>query len=123
MKTRLWLTLLTLLAPWAIAAAALSPAAATTEGEPFLVLEYVEGTELGAYCDERQLTVRARLRLFLQVLGAVHLSVRIRLWPAPLVPPDEAADLLAQAQAVAEQADYLGLLDDLARLKQTHANL
>ncbi len=68
----------------------------------------------------------ARLREALdqaQALGAGHLSVRIRLWLAPLVPPDEAAALLAQAQAVAEQAGYLGLLDDLARLKHTHPNL
>ena len=67
----------------------------------------------------------ARLREALdqaQVLGAAHLSVRIQLWLAPLVPPDEAAALLAQAQAVAEQAGYLGLLDDLARLKHTHPN-
>jgi tetratricopeptide (TPR) repeat protein len=69
---------------------------------------------------------RARLREALaqaEALGAGHLSVRIRLWLAPLVPPDESADLLAQAQAVAEQAGYLGLLDDLARLKQTLPNL
>ncbi|HEX6614910.1 MAG TPA: protein kinase [Gemmatimonadales bacterium] len=40
-------------------------------GQPFLVLEYVEGTRIDRYCDERQLPPEARLRLFLDVLGAV----------------------------------------------------
>jgi len=68
---------------------------------------------------------RARLREALtqsDALGGGHLSVRIRLWLVPLVPPEEAAELLRQAQAAAEEAGYLGLLDDLARLKQTLPN-
>jgi hypothetical protein len=67
---------------------------------------------------------RARLReaLELAVVGS-HLAVRIRLWLSPLVPSDEAADLLSQAQVIAAEAGFLGLLDDLARLKHTHPNL
>ena len=38
-------------------------------GQPFIVLEYVDGEPLLDYCDARQLDVRARLRLFLQVLA------------------------------------------------------
>jgi eukaryotic-like serine/threonine-protein kinase len=41
------------------------------DGKPYLVLEYVEGCEIGRYCDERQLGIEARLRLFLTVCEAV----------------------------------------------------
>jgi serine/threonine-protein kinase len=40
-------------------------------GQPYLVLEYVDGQPIDAWCDERTLTTDARLRLFLQVLAAV----------------------------------------------------
>ena len=41
-------------------------------GRPFLALEFVEGTGLTAYCDDRRLSVRDRLGLFLQILTAVQ---------------------------------------------------
>jgi serine/threonine protein kinase len=47
-------------------------AGVTNEGEPFLTLEYIEGKELIGYCDSQQLGIRARLKLFLQVLSAVQ---------------------------------------------------
>ena len=40
-------------------------------GQPFLVLEYVEGRRIDAYCDEEQLSPERRLELFLQVSAAV----------------------------------------------------
>jgi serine/threonine-protein kinase len=40
-------------------------------GQPFLVLEYVEGEPIDRYCDTHTLGVEARLRLFGEVLGAV----------------------------------------------------
>ena len=40
-------------------------------GQPYLVLEYVEGQRIDRYCDEHRLDVDARLRLFLEVLEAV----------------------------------------------------
>jgi serine/threonine protein kinase len=40
-------------------------------GQPYLVLEYVEGDPIDDWCDARALSVRARLNLFLQVLAAV----------------------------------------------------
>jgi len=64
---------------------------------------------------------RARLREALvqaQAVGGGHLGVRIRLWLAPLVPPAEAAGLLREARAVAEEAGYFGLLDEISRLEQ-----
>lgn len=40
-------------------------------GQPFLVLEYVEGDHIDRYCDNNRLDVRARVRLFLDALRAV----------------------------------------------------
>ena len=40
-------------------------------GQPYLVLEHIEGEHIDRYCDEHSLTVEARIRLFLDVLGAV----------------------------------------------------
>jgi serine/threonine protein kinase/Tfp pilus assembly protein PilF len=40
-------------------------------GQPYLVLEYVDGLSIDRYCDEHALTIEARLRLFLDVLDAV----------------------------------------------------
>ncbi|HEX7186451.1 MAG TPA: serine/threonine-protein kinase [Thermoanaerobaculia bacterium] len=40
-------------------------------GQPYLVLEYVEGEPIDRWCDERGLDVESRLRLFLDVLAAV----------------------------------------------------
>ena len=40
-------------------------------GQPYLVLEYVEGDPIDRYCDARQLPLDARLRLFTSVLDAV----------------------------------------------------
>ena len=45
---------------------------ATANGLQFLVMEYVDGTPIDAYCDARQLGTHARLRLFLEVCRAVH---------------------------------------------------
>ncbi|HEX5357321.1 MAG TPA: serine/threonine-protein kinase, partial [Aquabacterium sp.] len=42
------------------------------QGLPFMVLEYIEGQPLPAYCDAHQLNIHERLNLFLQVLGAVQ---------------------------------------------------
>jgi serine/threonine-protein kinase len=40
-------------------------------GQPYLVLEHVEGSPIDRYCDERRLGVGARIELFLDVLAAV----------------------------------------------------
>ena len=40
-------------------------------GQPFLVLEYVRGDRIDGYCDNRGSSVAERIRLFLDVLGAV----------------------------------------------------
>ena len=45
--------------------------AGVVDGQPYLVLEYVEGEPIDRWCDAQGLRVDARVRLFLQVLGAV----------------------------------------------------
>jgi eukaryotic-like serine/threonine-protein kinase len=40
-------------------------------GEPYLVLEYVDGQHITDYCDGRRLGIEARVRLFLDVISAV----------------------------------------------------
>jgi eukaryotic-like serine/threonine-protein kinase len=40
-------------------------------GQPYLVLEHVDGQSIDRYCRERSLGIEARLRLFLEVLEAV----------------------------------------------------
>jgi serine/threonine protein kinase len=46
-------------------------AGVTPSGQPFIILEYVEGEPIDRYCDSRKLDIPSRVRLFLEVLGAV----------------------------------------------------
>ena len=41
------------------------------DGRPFLVMEYVEGSPITSWCDERRLGIRERLALFGQICAAV----------------------------------------------------
>ncbi len=41
-------------------------------GEPYLVMEYVDGQRFDEYCDQRRLTVRERIQLFLQICSAMQ---------------------------------------------------
>jgi tetratricopeptide (TPR) repeat protein len=51
--------------------ARLLDAGVTDDGQPYLVLEHVEGRRIDTYCEEERLTPEQRLALFLQVLDAV----------------------------------------------------
>lgn len=51
--------------------AELIDAGVTSNGEPYLVLEHVDGVPIDEYCDDRGLDVVARIQLFLDVLSAV----------------------------------------------------
>lgn len=43
----------------------------TRDGQPYLVLEYVDGESIDRYCDRLRLDLRARIRLILSVISAV----------------------------------------------------
>ena len=56
--------------------ARLLDAGAASNGQPYLVLEYVEGKRIDEYCRERSLPVATRLELFLQVARAIAVAHR-----------------------------------------------
>ena len=51
--------------------AELIDAGVTSNGEPYLVLEHVDGAPIDEYCDDHKLDVPARIQLFLDVLSAL----------------------------------------------------
>jgi len=52
--------------------ARLFDAGITEDGNPFIVMEYVDGLPLDQFCDERRLTIRERLELFVHICAAVQ---------------------------------------------------
>ena len=52
--------------------AAVLDAGTSADGRPYFVMELVRGQPITAYCDERKLTLRQRIELFLPVCHAVH---------------------------------------------------
>ena len=62
----------------------------TADGHPYLAMELVDGVPIDRYCRERQLTVRDRLAVFLQVCHAVdhahrHMVVHRDLKPSNII--------------------------------------
>jgi serine/threonine protein kinase len=51
--------------------ARLIDAGVSNTGQPYLVLELVNGEHIDAYCDERRMSIERRIRLFFDVLSAV----------------------------------------------------
>jgi serine/threonine-protein kinase len=63
-------------------------------GQPYLVLEHVQGRQIDQYCDALQLDIAARIRLFLTLLAAVshahlHLVVHRDIKPSNVMVNDE----------------------------------
>lgn len=52
--------------------AALHDGGVTVDGQPYFVMEYVEGTPITRYCADERLPVRERISLFRQVCAAVQ---------------------------------------------------
>jgi eukaryotic-like serine/threonine-protein kinase len=50
--------------------ARLYDAGVSSEGQPYLAIEYVEGRPIDAYCNEQRLGLKQRIQLFLQVIDA-----------------------------------------------------
>jgi serine/threonine protein kinase/tetratricopeptide (TPR) repeat protein len=74
--------------------AELIDAGVTTAGEPFLVLEHVQGKQIDEYCDEHVFDIDNRIKLFLDVLSAVghshsNLIVHRDIKPANVLVTDE----------------------------------
>ena len=51
--------------------ARLIDAGMTPDGDPYLVLDYVDGVPIDQYCDSHALSIEARLKLFLDVLAPI----------------------------------------------------
>ena len=47
-------------------------AGATADGQPYFVMEYVQGLPISDYCDEKRLKIRERLQLFIEVCEGVQ---------------------------------------------------
>ena len=47
-------------------------AGTTAQGQPYFVMEYVPGLPITEYCDEKKLTIRERIELFIQVCEGVQ---------------------------------------------------
>ena len=46
----------------------------TADGEPYIVMEHLHGRPLDQYCDENQLSIDRRLKLFREICGAVQFA-------------------------------------------------
>ena len=67
---------------------------ATGGGQPYLIMEHIQGTPINAYCDQRNLSTVDRLRLFQQVCDAVqhahrHLVAHCDLKPGNILVTNE----------------------------------
>lgn len=74
----------------------------TGRGEPFLVMEYVDGEALDAFCNRCRLSLEARLRLIVKVLDAVGFAHRNLLVHRDLKP----ANILVCAEGEPKLIDF-----------------
>lgn len=82
-------------------------------GSPWLVLEYVEGVPITAWCEQQALSLRARLQLFAKVCAAVEHAHRHLIVHRDLKP----ANILVNADGEPKLLDFgiAKLLDDSAQ--------
>lgn len=72
------------------------------QGDPWFVMEFVDGTPIDRWCDERALGLRARVVLFLQVLDAVQYAHRNLVVHRDLKP----SNLLVDAEGHVKLLDF-----------------
>ena len=51
-------------------------AGTTADGRPYFVMDYIQGTPIDEYCEEKELSVAERLKLFIEVCSAVEAAHR-----------------------------------------------
>jgi serine/threonine protein kinase len=97
--------------------ARLYDAGLTAEERPYLALEYVEGEPINVYCESRNLDLRARLRLFLQVANAVAYAHAKLIIHRDLKP----ANILVTSEGEVRLLDFgVAKLLDEGQAKATH---
>lgn len=74
----------------------------TEDGLPYIVMEYIDGLRLTDYADTHALTIEARLRMFLDVCGAVDYAHRNFIVHRDLKP----GNILVDAQGVPKLLDF-----------------
>ncbi len=82
--------------------ARLLDAGSTADGRPYLVMEHVDGVRIDRYCDDLQLGVEERLRIFLDVCEAVQHAHRNLIVHRDLKPDN----ILVSAQGDAKLLDF-----------------
>jgi serine/threonine protein kinase len=96
----------------------------TEDGLPYLVVDYVDGIHIDKYCDTHKLGVEERLKLFLEVCGAVHyahqsLVVHCDLKPSNILVTKEGVPMLLDF-GIAKLLDpaSMGLATNIAQTRQ-----
>ena len=84
----------------------------TSDGTPYIVMEYIDGEPLDLYCDRRRLTIEQRLRLFITVCSAVHRAHQSLIVHRDLKP----SNILVTADGIPKLLDFgiAKMLDDRA---------
>jgi serine/threonine-protein kinase len=92
---------------------------ALPDGSAYIVMEYIDGIAIDAFCDSNQLDVNARLKLFQTVCGAVHYAHQNLIVHRDLKP----SNILVTAAGVPKLLDFgiAKLLDDRQAARHTLA--